>query len=99
MLLRAACVAGVSGGGSGVGVVVVEGIGLAGGALLASAVPLAICSGMMRSTMTSALPGESTPSLWAATYDKSITRPPKKGPRSLMRSTTVLPVATRVTRT
>ena len=54
-------------------------------------------AGMMLSTSTIVAPA-SIPSLWAAVYDRSMIRPSTNGPRSLMRTTTALPVARFVTR-
>ena len=51
------------------------------------------------SRRTSAKPTPVMPRFSAAPSDKSMTRPGLNGPRSLMRTTTLLPVSTRVTRT
>ena len=53
---------------------------------------------MIASTSTSPLPFCAMPIRCAAAYDRSITRSCRNGPRSLTRTTTLLPVATLVTR-
>src|SRR5690606_31821221 len=69
------------------------------GAGLALATRLSRMSSLvMASTMTWPLPGPISPSLLAATYDKSMMRELWKGPRSLMRTMTDLPEEARVTR-
>ena len=51
------------------------------------------------STFTRAKPASSMPICWAARRDMSMMRPLMKGPRSLMRTSTCLPLSIRVTRT
>jgi hypothetical protein len=50
-------------------------------------------------TLTLTVPVPSMPMLWAAAFDRSMIRPPTKGPRSLMRTTTERPFDKFSTRT
>ena len=50
------------------------------------------------SSLTFAIPDPTIPSVWAAEYETSTTRPGTNGPRSLTRTVTDRPLATFVTR-
>ena len=64
----------------------------------ATAASVGAPEGRIASTSTSPLPFCAIPILAAAANERSITRPWRNGPRSLTRTTTLLPVATLVTR-